>query len=192
MTATAQLPTHHAIPSDDEYSLATEREAQRLLDDRTDRLCARIEAAALVVDPAERLALRCQVIAEACGTSPQTDEPYFSTEDVLGWMRRAVELDCSLPKVGKAQVRRLCTVQSLPNALFREAFHQYRGDEDTLLTALSHAIYRTSRDTTSVLRALGVEPMTTRTGRSLFLFLKYDQAVAVANVLDLPYQSVGL
>lgn len=192
--------------------------AQAQLDERTEALVEKAREAGRILDLSERMAARAAVIAEACGVNPQTEEPYCTTQDVLGWVSRAVGMGATSivrdtngtrpatsrvrrassggrHPFGPATVRKLCTCEVVPNAPLREeALRQEAQDRGDFWHRLSRAVGRTSTDTTAVKRLLGVDPWSGRPGAppTVSLFIDHQPAAAIARELDLPYQTVGL
>lgn len=147
----------------------------------------------------DKLLETCRLISTACGADATGDLRYSSGE-VLGWFGRAVEMGAEVPTVGAKKLRTIFTAVSIPNARFRERFLELTesdglGSED--LAKRLGLIYSDKGDSTAVERLLGLATRPERDADgeeylTVRLFIDYDQAVALADVLCLDYTAVGV
>lgn len=118
-------------------------------------------------------------------------EGLYSTADVLGWIKRALEMGAAVPRIGGDTVERVYRGELVPNAIFREEVER-RG---VGMKALADRIGMERADgchvTRDLARQLGMETTLASRGYqdTLRVFVTYDQALALAKALDLePYE----
>jgi len=151
----------------------------------------------------ERLRSRAELISQACGTHPLTGDPYYTPEDVLGWIQRNVEAGCAMPQLGAQTIIDLLRCRIVPNARLRERYTalRERGEVTSAEVALGIDAVRTREgqvkpDVGRVATLLGLRPTHSSKGKDylpqLRLFIPYETAVRFADALDIPYYEVGV
>lgn len=140
-----------------------------------------------------KLPAAAEVISKAAGVDPLTGERRYSAAEVVGWFDRAIELDISPPRLYPRDVEGLCRLEVVPNARIREAAE----DRDVFIAAVARKISGDGSkqpDTTYAQRLLGAVPTSASNGYAptLRLFMDYEHAVAMADVLDLDYHEIGV
>ncbi len=144
---------------------------------------------------------RAEMVSYILGRDPFTSEPYYTTEEVLGWMDRAVSMGGAGvfgQTFNVALLKDLLRVRRVPNAKFRERFVHLRETEGLTPGALGEQMGLTKMggvgDATRVERRLGLKPETQRYGkhRTVPMFIPYDLAVRFADALKLEYVEVGV
>lgn len=188
--------------------------AQAALDETAANLAASVRR--IDGDEAEKVRVQAAAIAEACGND-LTGQPRYTVEDVLGWIARAVELGAGIPVFGPRTVERVFRLELVPNAILRERFQAQCPDRPLAITEASHmgaevhqgmtagglakalGFTRTINGTplgdgTAVERLLGLRTTSGRPGHAptLRLFIPYDLAVRIADVLDVNYHDLGV
>lgn len=165
-----------------------------------DRECAAlVEAARRPFDTfAERQANVASLIAKAAGRNTLTGDPHYTTDDVLGWVERALEKGCACPRMRPTEVEDVFRMKRVPNAKLRAEYErQVEEGVQHLPMRLARAakLGRSERpDTTGVLRFLGIESVPGDKGAppSLRTFISYEVAVAFADALGMDYHDLGL
>jgi hypothetical protein len=207
MTSTTALHTFELPYTTDDLDEVggSEEQYQAALDAEVAELRAEVEAIGFrprkADEPEERakLPLLAEVFARAMPSDPRTREPLFTAADVLGWVERAIEHDCTIPRLRAEEVEDVFRLRRIPNALLREEYlrQQEEHEDDGLPTLIAHKIGAVSNgkpDVTYVKRILGVEPQPGSKGYAptFRFFVPYEQAVAIADALDLDYHELGV
>lgn len=149
---------------------------------------------------------QARLVSEAFGEHPVTGERYYAPEEVKRWLAHAAELGAARPSVGAHTLLKLYRREVVPNGLLRERFLELH--ELGKLTAVelakrlgyvrkgSPASQRRSPvgDATRVERDLGLATVPGSNGRppSLRLFIPYDLAVRLADLLEVSYHDCGV
>lgn len=145
----------------------------------------------------ERLALVAGLVSRAAGANPMTGQLHYTPAEVLSWVERAEGMGCSTPRIGAREVVDTFQHRRIPNVRLREAYEARVAEgEQGLAASLARAIGSGTDDypdTTHALRALGIEPAAARPGHPpvVRLFMTYEQAAAMAPVLDLDFHDIG-
>jgi hypothetical protein len=203
-TTTLTVDVDETEDDDDAAQAALDAEADALFR-RADNLSVRIKRDGGTAE--EKLLGLCELLSEALGED-HTGERYYPPVEVLGWMARAVEMDCEVPVVGKAVLRRVFRLELIPNARFRARYEElHASGAITSSKSLAYRLGITKRergqtvgDGSAVERMLGLVPTADTRGRGgggeeykrLRLFVTYEQADALAHALGMTNHEAGV
>lgn len=152
--------------------------------------------AALQAHEAARLSLYATLIAEAVGEDVW-GAPIYSRDEVLTDYARTLDMGAGVANLRPTTLDELADRQRVPNVRLRRAYLKRADRGDELLSRLARAVesMRSGRpDGLHVRRLLGLDPLPNRPGYmpTLRLFMSYEQAVAMARVLQIPYHETGV
>jgi hypothetical protein len=137
---------------------------------------------------------RFGVAVAACGRHVWTGALLYTVDDFRAWWRRAAEMGVRPSAIDGNVVGRLFRAEIVPNAKLREraeriligSSHANAGGLVTLDTIADAAGVC---DATYASRLLGITP---QSDSYLKWYLGYDQAAAIARVVGVPFQELGL
>lgn len=191
MTA-ATAPTPYADAEDAAFEARMKaREAE------IRRACAE----ARKLDDRERLLRHAEMLADAIGEDPLTGQRFYTTEDVLSWIEHTLDMGCAMPRIGPKTIIDALRIRIVPTARLRERFLRMQADGKVSAKDAAKRVGMTrlhdgriEGDSTRFRRALGITPSPSSTGRppTLRMFISYEDAVTIADALDIPYHEVGV
>lgn len=147
---------------------------------------------------------RAKLVVEALGDSSVPGESRYTLEDVLSWVQMAVDMGAPPPKFGPGFIEDLRKFRRVPNAVFRDAIRALATKQDDNSPSLEDIALRAGLSRTkpngkrvgdryNLLRLVGLEPFK-QPGNPPYvrLFISYDQALALADVLGIDYRLAGI
>jgi hypothetical protein len=193
-----------AVPA---VSAAQDSPEQDSLDGEAQRL-ASFASSRRGDDPDQTLARRAYAVAEACGSHPLTSRPYYTPEDVVSWLKRAVEMGCALPRISPSMIVELFQHKIIPNARLRDRYLELKRDrkivpEDKLdgtpgqcspadIAVAVGELNRGKGSGQQVERLLGLQSKSDGQRQCLRLFVPYETGVKFADALGLDYHDLGV